>query len=256
VVVHFGGASASMREISELVKPYNIAIVEDAAHALGGSYQGRKVGSCQYSDMTVFSFHPVKSITTAEGGAVVTCDEKLAQKLRLFANHGVTRDVSLMESSLAEGQGSWYYQQIELGYNYRLSDLHAVLGISQMTKLDGFIERRTQLAAEYDQALDSLPLLLPDQKIGKHSAWHLYAVQLLEHDRLAIYNALHRSGIAANVHYIPIHLQPYYQQLGFKKGDYPVAESCYHRLLTLPLYPDFSTEQQHRVIDTLHTLLT
>ena len=252
IVVHFAGLSCDMLAINALTKKYGIVLIEDAAHAFGGSYQSAKIGSCQYSDMAVLSFHPVKSITTAEGGAVLTNSQLLQHKLQLFAKHGVTRDPAFMSEA---SHGPWYYQQIELGYNYRLSDLHAALGISQLKKLDGFIERRGELAQRYQTELATLPLKLPPIDSNSQSAWHLYMVELIKHDRKAIYQALHDKGIGVNVHYIPIHLQPYYQNLGFSSGDFPHAETFYDNALTIPLYPGMTADEQDKVISALQEVL-
>lgn len=252
VLVHFAGFSCDMQAIQELTTPLGIVLIEDAAHALGGHYLDSKVGSCRYSDMTVLSFHPVKSITTAEGGAVLTNNLHFHQQLSLLAKHGTTREPSLMQG---ESDGPWYYQQIELGYNYRLSDLHAALGITQLQKLDDFILKRRHLAQRYQSELAHLPIILPSSESLASSAWHLYMVELLEHDRLHIYQQLHERGIGVNVHYIPIHLQPYYQQLGFKAGDFPVAEKYYQQALTLPIFPRMTEDQQTEVIRVLHEVL-
>ena len=252
VVVHFAGLSCDMQKIYALTSAYNIVLIEDAAHALGGDYLGAKIGCCQYSDMTVLSFHPVKSITTAEGGAVLTNDSAVFTKLQLLAKHGVTRDPELMQG---ESDGPWYYQQVELGYNYRLSDLHAALGISQLQKLEQFVAKRRRLAERYRQRLADLPLTLPCVESYANSAWHLYMVELKQHDRLATYRRLHELGVGVNVHYIPIHLQPYYQALGFKTGDFPVSEHFYKHALTLPLFPSMTEEQQNTVIAALYEVL-
>ncbi|WP_158967727.1 UDP-4-amino-4,6-dideoxy-N-acetyl-beta-L-altrosamine transaminase [Paraglaciecola sp. L3A3] len=256
VVVHFSGLSCDMQPIRALTEEYGVLLIEDAAHALGGSYhdghKSSKIGSCQYSDMTVLSFHPVKSITTAEGGAVLTNNADLFNKLKLFAKHGITKEPQQMVS---ESDGPWYYQQIELGYNYRLSDLHAALGLSQLKKLDVFIQKRRELVARYHATLADLPLILPNSAGYQDSAWHLYMVELTEHDRKDIYQKLQASGIGVNVHYIPIHLQPYYQVKGFNQGDFPAAEQFYAKALTLPLFPDMTFEQQSQVIDALHQVL-
>ncbi|WP_299074844.1 UDP-4-amino-4,6-dideoxy-N-acetyl-beta-L-altrosamine transaminase [uncultured Paraglaciecola sp.] len=252
IVVHFSGLSCDMQAIHNLTQKYQVLLIEDAAHALGGSYQQRKVGSCQYSDMSVLSFHPVKSITSAEGGAVLTNSKTYDTKVKLLAKHGVTRDV---EQMTCESPGPWYYQQIALGFNYRLSDLHAALGLSQLTKLDGFIARRTELALNYQNALADLPLKLPIFSDDSNSAWHIYMVEVLQHDRKTIFEQLQARGVGVNVHYIPIHLQPYYQQFGFKQGDFPISEQFYHNALTLPLFPSLEDAQQNTVIDVLHKVL-
>jgi UDP-4-amino-4,6-dideoxy-N-acetyl-beta-L-altrosamine transaminase len=252
IVVHFSGLSCDMQTIQKLTQLYSIVLIEDAAHGLGGSYQQSKIGSCVYSDMAVLSFHPVKSITSAEGGAVLTNQSQLYQKLQLFAKHGVTKDPSQYQG---ENHGPWYYQQLELGYNYRLSDLHAALGLSQLNKLDVFIQKRSELAKVYDNALADLPLKLPVEEPQFKSAWHLYMVELTQHDRQHVYQQLHDKGVGVNVHYIPIHLQPYYQQLGFKQGAFPVSEHFYQNALSLPLFPSLTDTEQAKVIAVLHEVL-
>jgi UDP-4-amino-4,6-dideoxy-N-acetyl-beta-L-altrosamine transaminase len=252
IVVDFSGLSCDMQVIHALTQKHAITLIEDAAHALGGSYQQQKVGSCQYCEMSVLSFHPVKSITSAEGGAVLTNSKTYDTKIKLFGKHGVTRDV---EQMVTESHGPWYYQQVALGYNYRMSDLHAALGLSQLSKLDAFILRRTELALRYQKMLSDLPLKLPVFRDYSNSAWHLYMVELTQHDRKSVFEQLHAKGVGVNVHYIPIHLHPYYQQLGFKKGDFSVAENFYNNALTLPLYPSLSDEQQNTVINALYEVL-
>lgn len=252
IVVHFAGLSCEMEPIKVMCSEYDVILVEDAAHGLGGDYLGSKIGSCTFSDMTVFSFHPVKSITTAEGGAVLTNNEELHKKLQLYAKHGVTRDPSQM---LGPSDGPWYYQQVALGYNYRLSDIHAALGISQMDKLDKFIAKRKRLAERYNELLKELPLKLPVDHQRANSAWHLYMVELIEHDRSSVFSALVQKGIGVNVHYIPIHLQPYYQDLGFKAGDFPNAEHFYQNALTIPLFPSMNADEQDTVIKSLKEVL-
>lgn len=252
IVVHFAGLSCHMQAIQALCQQHKVVLIEDAAHAFGGSYQSRKIGSCQYSDMAVLSFHPVKSMTTAEGGAVLTNSEDFHHKLQLFAKHGVTREQEFMSEP---SHGPWYYQQIELGYNYRLSDLHAALGISQLKKLDGFIQKRTEIAQRYQAELTALPVIKPPIDESSQSAWHLYMLELQEHDRLSIFEALRRKGVGVNVHYIPIHLQPYYQNLGFKPGDFPNAEAFYQNALTIPLFPGMTADEQDKVIQVLKEVL-
>ncbi len=266
VVVHFAGFSCDMQAISSLLVGLDIVLIEDAAHALGGMYNGRKVGCCEYSDMTVLSFHPVKSITTAEGGAVLTNNKALAQKVVLFAKHGITRDHDLFDTEAAATSlaGNWYYQQLALGYNYRLSDMQAALGISQLKKLDAFVIARQQKANFYCQALANLPLILPQQTtIHDQSAWHIFVVELKIQDTVAdrgqtrktVFEKLVEKGIGVNVHYIPIHLHPYYHQLGFKYGDFPCSERYYERAITLPLYPSITQQQQQMVVDALTEIL-
>jgi UDP-4-amino-4,6-dideoxy-N-acetyl-beta-L-altrosamine transaminase len=251
IVVHFAGLSCDMATIAELIKPYAVILIEDAAHGLGGHYLGHKIGSCHYSDMAVLSFHPVKSITTAEGGAVMTNNPKFAENITLFAKHGVTRD----PKKLTEQHGPWYYQQHVLGFNYRLSDLQAALGLTQLARIDDFIQRRNSLALRYQRKLAGLSLQLPTNVNNSQSAWHLFMIELLASDRARVFDLLKAKGVGVNVHYIPIHLQPFYQQLGFAVGDYPNAEKFYHRAITLPLYPDLGEHQQDLVIDALHEVI-
>lgn len=252
VVVHYAGVSCDMEALAKLKAQYGFFLIEDACHALGGKYQNFPIGSCQYSDMAVLSFHPVKSITTAEGGAVTTNNAELAEKLALFAKHGITRDPARMENP---SEDTWYYEQVELGYNYRLSDLHAALGRSQLKKLDGFIAERQKKVDWYQQALAHFPLKLPTNPESGLAAWHIYVVECIKHDRQTLFNRLREKGIGVNVHYIPIHLQPYYSRLGFNAGDFPVAESFYKNAITLPLYPGLEPEQQQRVVDALDSIL-
>jgi UDP-4-amino-4,6-dideoxy-N-acetyl-beta-L-altrosamine transaminase len=252
IVVHFAGSSCDMQAIQRLTQKYNICLIEDAAHGLGGQHLGHKIGSCQFSDMTVLSFHPVKSITSAEGGAVTTLSAELNQRLTLFSKHGVTRDPDLM---VGQNHGPWYYQQIALGYNYRLSDLHGALGLSQLKRLDAFIAKRRLLVARYHQALQALPLKLPDIQALDDSAWHLYMIELTQHDRAKVFAQLKEREIGVNVHYIPIHLQPFYADMGFEQGDFPKAEAFYANALTLPLFVDMSEAQQDEVIKALTEIL-
>ncbi|MFT6270681.1 MAG: UDP-4-amino-4,6-dideoxy-N-acetyl-beta-L-altrosamine transaminase [Alphaproteobacteria bacterium] len=257
VVVHFAGSSCDMQTIHDLCKPLNIAIIEDAAHGLGGTYKSKPIGSCEYSDIAVLSFHPVKSITTAEGGALTTNNAGIAQRCKLFANHGITKDQEQMQGDI---HGNWYYQQLCLGYNYRMSDLHAALGISQLKRVDEFIASRRKLAARYFDKLSNiatnLQIKLPTDKDLNESSWHLFMIELTTQNRKEVYDKLHELGIGVNVHYIPIHLHPYYQQLGFSKGQFPNAEDFYNNALTIPLYVDLSDEQQDRVIETLSEVLS
>ena len=253
VVVHFAGSSCDMKVISALCAPYGITIIEDAAHALGAcDADGYRVGLGKHSQMTVLSFHPVKSITSAEGGAVLTNDESLAALLRRYACHGISRESHMLGSQ--HDDEPWFYAQFELGFNYRLSDVHAALGNSQLKHLDYFVEKRRVLAEKYDKALRNLPLTRPI--LDQNSAWHLYMVELQEHDRTSVFNELRSRGIGVNVHYIPIHLQPYYQQLGFSKGQFPNAENYYEKALTLPLFPALSDDNQLEVIQHLTEVLS
>ena len=255
VVVHFAGLSCDMKAIRQLTEQFNVVLIEDAAHAIGGHYLGSHIGSCQYSDMTVFSFHPVKAITSGEGGAVVTNNADIAKRLSLYAKHGITRDTQHDVT-----HEPWFYEQQLLGFNYRLSDLHATLGLSQLAKLPEFIAQRKRRANWYNTALANLPLKLPSAGDSTtisldDSAWHIYVVECLSHDRATVYKALQAKGVGVNVHYIPVHTHPYYQAKGFKWGDFPQAEQYYKMALTLPLYPSLSEEEQEHVVQSLREVL-
>ncbi|MBN2646274.1 MAG: UDP-4-amino-4,6-dideoxy-N-acetyl-beta-L-altrosamine transaminase [Thiotrichales bacterium] len=252
VPVHFAGQSCDMRAIHQLSQRYGFKIVEDASHAIGGRYLGEPIGNCRYSDITVFSFHPVKIITTAEGGLATTQNADLAQKMQLLRSHGISRDPQRMTQP---SEGAWYYQQLALGYNYRMTELQAALGVSQMQRLEAFVQRRHLLCQAYDQLLADLPLQLPFQSPQSHSALHLYPVLLKEHDRATIFAQLRDRGIGVNVHYIPVHLQPYYQKMGFQAGDFPNAEDYYQRTISLPMYQGLTDEDQHLVVQVLRELL-
>jgi dTDP-4-amino-4,6-dideoxygalactose transaminase len=246
-----------MMGIRRLADSYGFSIIEDAAHAIGAWYAGDPVGSCRYSDITVFSFHPVKIVTSAEGGMAVTNDAGLAEKLDLLRNHGITRNPSRMTEA---AHGPWYYQQIELGFNYRMTDLQAALGASQMTRLDEFVGRRHEIFLAYNEAFSSLPLLLPVERPDSISSHHLYVVRLCVQDaskrRLQLFNELRAAGVGVNVHYIPVHLQPWYSQFGFRAGDFPAAEAFYEQAITLPLFPSMTTAQQHEVIHAVREALS
>lgn len=253
IPVHFSGQSCDMAAIHRLACEYGFTTIEDASHAIGGSYRDSKIGSCRYSDMTVLSFHPVKIITTAEGGMVLTNNPDLYKKLLLLRSHGITRDSKLM---LGEQDGPWFYQQIELGYNYRITDLQAALGLSQLSRIDEFVKRRHALAARYNEKLADLPLITPWQNHECYSAWHLYVIKLDPTQRRRIFEELRRQEIGVNVHYIPIHTQPYYRQhFGFAYGDFPLAEEYYQAATSLPMYYTLTYEQQDFVIDTLKKVL-
>ncbi|MDD3158153.1 UDP-4-amino-4,6-dideoxy-N-acetyl-beta-L-altrosamine transaminase [Anaeromusa sp.] len=252
VAVHFAGQSCDMERISELAKQYGFAVIEDASHALGGTYKGKSIGCCEHSDATIFSFHPVKSITSGEGGMVLTNREDLDKKLRLLRSHGITRNEGEMEGA---SEGSWYYQQIDLGFNYRMTDIQAALGRSQLKKLNRFVERRRELAARYNELLAGLSLILPQQISYGSSAWHLYVVRLPRGLRKQVFDAMRQAGIGVNVHYIPVHLQPFYRRMGFQEGAFPEAERYYQEALTLPLYYDLTYEEQDYVVNTLDPLL-
>ncbi len=256
VVVHFAGQSCDMRAIAALAQRYGFRIIEDASHALGGEYRGQPVGSCRYSDITVFSFHPVKMITSAEGGMALTNDPELHRRMARLRSHGVVREAEHMDSP---PPGDWYYQQQELGYNYRMNELQAALGLSQLSRLADFVARRRRQARRYQQALADLPLVLPQEATWQRSSWHLYVVRVLPEaalGRKALYDALRARGIGVQVHYIPVHTQPYYRRLGFRAGQFPHAEAYYRQTLSLPLYPGMNPESQDRVIQVLRELLT
>lgn len=249
IAVHMCGLSPEMSRIYKLARHYDIKLIEDASHAIGATYNGKPVGSSYFSDITVFSFHPVKIITTAEGGMALTNNEVLASRMRGLRSHGITRDESVMESP---SEGPWYYEQIELGWNYRMTEMQAALGLSQLQSLDDFVTCRTKLADVYDEEFLSFPLEVPGRLNSAASSWHLYVIRL--HDakvRLRTYQHLQSHNIGVNVHYIPIHLQPYYQKLGFKSGDYPIAEDYYSRAITIPLHPSITSREQSFIIEKL-----
>jgi UDP-4-amino-4,6-dideoxy-N-acetyl-beta-L-altrosamine transaminase len=249
IPVAFAGQSCDMRAIHELSLEYGFKIIEDASHAIGGSYLNTKIGASIYSDITIFSFHPVKIVTTAEGGMALTNDKRLAEKMRLARSHGITRDTQAMTQ---EPDGPWYYQQIDLGLNYRMTEMQAALGISQMKRIDNFVIRRHQLANRYDQLLAGLPLRTPYQSVDSYSGFHLYPIVLDNKEkRLAVFNAMRKANIGVNVHYIPVHLQPYYKALGYKSGDYPQSELYYSGAISLPMYATLSDLEQDFVVKTL-----
>jgi dTDP-4-amino-4,6-dideoxygalactose transaminase len=240
-----------MAPIHQLAQQYEFRIIEDAAHALGAEYRDEPVGNCRYSDATILSFHPVKIITTGEGGAVLTRNAELADRIRLLRSHGITRSPSAMT---APSEGGWYYQQVDLGFNYRMTDLQAALGTSQTKHLEDFIQRRRERAAYYDRILEGHGIILPWQADYGRSAWHLYVVQLSgREERKQVFDRMREAGILVNVHYIPVHLQPYYRDLGFEPGDFPEAERYYENALTLPLFPGLTSEQQSYISETLRS---
>jgi len=253
IPVDFAGLPCDLAEIRALADRYGFAILEDASHATGASYQGQPTGSA-HADITVFSFHAVKIVTTAEGGMVVTQDDTLAEKLRLLRSHGVTRDDALMERT---SQGAWYYEMVDLGWNYRLTDLQSALGLSQLERMDEWRDARERHADRYDALLADGPFRRPIRFNDRTSAWHLYAVELTDKakaSRADVFKSLRAANIGANVHYIPIHTQPFYAQRGFKPGDFPNAVAYYERALSLPLFPAMTQPQQTRVVDTLMRL--
>jgi len=255
VPVHFAGQSCDMKSIRALADRYGFKIIEDASHAIGGRYLDKAIGGCHYSDITVFSFHPVKIITTAEGGLAVTNDELLAKTMQYFRSHGITRDAEFMESA---SDGSWYYQQIELGFNYRITDIQAALGYSQLQRLDSYIEQRHQIRLRYDQLLSDLSLVLPWQYPDSYSALHLYPIQIKPEakiNRKQAFESLREKGVGVNVHYIPVHTQPYYQRFGFKPEDFPNALEYYQRTISLPMFSALKEDEQSVVVKSLREIL-
>lgn len=256
VPVHFCGEPCDMATVGRLSKRYGFKVIEDASHAIGARYQDRPVGSCVYSDITVFSFHPVKIITSGEGGMALTADPELASRMLALRSHGITRDPQAMTQP---PDGPWFYQQQVLGFNYRMTDIQAALGLSQFNRLDAYVARRHVLAEFYDVALCHLPVVTPYRSPVACSAFHLYVVTLAADldavKRLAVFQHLRDRGIGVNVHYIPVHTQPYYQVMGFKPADFPHAQSYYQRALTLPLYPTLREEEQVQVVRALQEVL-
>ena len=256
VPVHLCGQSCDMAAIYELGQKYRFRIIEDASHAVGGMYNGEFIGSGRYSDITVFSFHPVKIITTAEGGMVLTNSDELFRKMALLRSHGITRDSAQMTHA---PDGAWYYQQIDLGYNYRMTELQAALGLSQLQRLDAYVARRHELARRYDQLLIDLPLTTPWQHPGTYSGLHLYVIRLqldkFNKTHRQVFDDLRAQGIGVNLHYIPIHTQPYYLRMGFKVGDFPQAEQYYGEAISLPMFQSLTDSQQDQVVAALHNVL-
>ncbi|MDK2125872.1 UDP-4-amino-4,6-dideoxy-N-acetyl-beta-L-altrosamine transaminase [Parachitinimonas caeni] len=253
IPVHFAGQSCDMAAIGELASVYGFKVIEDASHAVGGRYRQDAVGCGRFSDITVFSFHPVKIVTTGEGGAALCKDPQLAARMRRLRSHGISRDPALMQGEYA---GGWYYEQLELGFNYRMTDMQAALGVSQLGRLGHFILRRRELAARYRVQLSGRGLSLPEERVDRQSAWHLYPVRLQEAARRRqVYDLLRTANVGVNVHYIPVHLQPYYRQLGFRPGDFPVAEGYYQSAISLPLFPGLTDKDQDWVIEALTSIL-
>ena len=255
IPVHMGGLPCDMAKIWELSQKYGFKIVEDASHAVGAEYLSSRVGDCRYSDVTIFSFHPVKIITTGEGGMALTNSARLAERIWMFSSHGVTRDESCFSFP---SEGGWYYEQQELGYNYRMTDIQAALGSAQLRRLEGFLARRREIAARYDEAFDGIPLKTQKASYGAISAWHLYLVQVPDGtgaQRQRLFNELRAMGIGVNVHYKPIHTQPYYLDLGFRCGDFPNSEHYYAKVLSLPIHTSLSSNDQSYIIDKLRGML-
>jgi UDP-4-amino-4,6-dideoxy-N-acetyl-beta-L-altrosamine transaminase len=256
IPVHLAGQPCDMARIAELAAEYGFRVIEDASHAIGGRYRDDPIGNARHSDITVFSFHPVKVITTAEGGAAMTKDENLADRLRLLRNHGITRD----RTRMSRDDGPWYYEQTDLGFNYRMTDLQAALGSSQLRRLDTLVTRRHELAARYDERLSNLPLSVPWQDPQGYSGLHLYIIRLKLNEiaisHRSVFEGLRAAGVGVNLHYIPVHLQPYYRRLGFRPGQYPEAEQYYREAISLPMFPSMHDAEQEHVVDRLRELLT
>lgn len=255
VPVDFTGQPVNIDEINAIAKKYNLIVIEDGAHSLGAEYKGKKTGSLV--DMTTFSFHPVKHITTGEGGVITTNNKELYEKLKLFRTHGITRDKKILYN---KNEGSWYYEQLELGYNYRITDIQCALGISQLNKIDKFLRRRREIAEKYNEYLKDIDgIVLPYQEEYIKSSWHLYVIQLelekFKVGRREIFEALQAENIGVNVHYIPVYYHPYYQKLGYKKGLCPNAEKLYERIITIPLYPKMTDKDVKDVVEALDRVL-
>jgi UDP-4-amino-4,6-dideoxy-N-acetyl-beta-L-altrosamine transaminase len=256
IPVHLAGQSCDMEAIAALAKQYDVRVIEDASHAIGAEYAGEAVGSCRFSDIAVFSFHPVKIVTTGEGGVAVTNDAQLAERMQRLRSHGITRDPELMSKA---PDGAWYYQQIELGFNYRMTEMQAALGLSQMQRLSSFVERRRELAQKYNELLSGLPVTLPQQLADTVSSWHLYIVRFdlskIGKTQAQIFDECRAAGIGVNLHYIPVHIQPYYSDLGFRQGDYPVAEAYYANAISIPLFHSMTDAQQDEVVRVLKEII-
>ncbi len=253
IPVHMAGQSTDAKKIYELVKPYGIKILEDASHSLGGEFENKKIGCCKYSDITVFSFHPVKMITTGEGGMATTNSYKLASHMKRLTSHGVTRDQNLMTK---KSEGKWYYQQIDLGWNYRLTEFQAALGISQLKRLNDFVNKRNKISLNYNTLLKNFPLKMPKVLPINKSSFHLYIIRLDKSSKhKKVFDYLRDNKILINLHYIPIHLQPYYKKMGFKYGDFPNAEEYYKRAISLPIFPGLTKQQQQDIVKKIKEIL-
>ena len=257
VTVHFAGQSCEMKAIKSLSDKYGFSVIEDASHAIGARYLGEPVGNCCYSDITVFSFHPVKIITTGEGGMAVTNSENHYERMLRLRSHGITRDSKYFAG---RSTAKWYYQQIELGYNYRMTDIQAALGLSQMDRIDQFIASRRRLALRYNELLSKLDIILPWQHADCESAWHLYVIRVVSGqtnvDRGMVFDSLRLEGIGVQVHYIPVHTQPFYQKRGFRLGDYPECEHYYEEALSLPIFPALTNAEQDKIVIKLYKILS
>ncbi|CAK2707700.1 Spore coat protein [Vibrio crassostreae] len=257
VPVHLCGQPCDMESIAKLAKEYGFKVIEDASHAIGGQYHEQPIGNCKYSDITVFSFHPVKIVTTAEGGAALTNQKELADKMALLRSHGITRDPEMMTEA---SHGGWYYQQVDLGFNYRMTELQAALGVTQMQRLDEFVAARHMLSKRYNQMLSELPLVLPYQLENTYSGLHLFVIRLkldeisLTHKQ--VFDALRENGIGVNLHYIPVHTQPYYQAMGYSEGNFPESERYYQEAISLPMFHGMTEEQQNTVVRVVTEILT
>lgn len=257
IPVHLAGQSCDMAAIHAVASRYGVRIIEDASHAIGGSYRSEPVGNCKFSEIAIFSFHPVKIVTTGEGGMAVTNDPALAETIRLDRSHGITRDPERLQNP---DPGSWYYEQQRLGFNYRMTDIGAALGLSQLTRLEEFIARRREIASGYDAAFADLPVKTPWQHPDAASAWHLYVIRIdrqrAARDHRAVFDELRAAGIGVNLHYIPVYLQPYYRELGFEPGHCPSAEAYYSEAISLPIFPAMSDEQQQQVVSAVAKAVT
>ena len=256
IPVHLTGQPCDLAAIHALSLKYGFRIIEDASHAIGGKYRDEPIGNCRFSDITVFSFHPVKIITTGEGGMALTNNAALAGKMALLRSHGITRDPALMTH---ESDGPWYYQQVDLGFNYRMTELQAALGVSQMNRLDDYVAKRHELARRYNELLADLPVTIPWQHADSYSAFHLFVIRLqlgaIVRTHRQVFEAMREAGIGVNLHYIPVHTQPYYERMGFQTGDFLEAEKYYSEAISLPLYPLLSAEEQERVVTVLRQCL-
>lgn len=256
VAVHFAGQPCDMESIGALARKYGVAVIEDAAHAIGATDGPDKVGACRHSDVTVFSFHPVKILTTGEGGMLLTNRSELDSRAKLLRSHGITRSVANMD---CPEEGNWYYQQVELGFNYRMTEIQAALGLSQLARLDEFLNRRRGLAENFSGLLSRLPVVIPWQRPGAESAWHLYVVRIDGpgvKSRHQVFDELRASGVEVNVHYIPVHMQPYYRKLGFNPGDFPEAERYYEEAISLPMFYGLSDTDQRYIVEQLERILS